>query len=131
MRICQKSATSLESLSTRLNPYDSIVKTQMISFYNFLSEKAKRLYAAAEAIKLPYGGITYIANLFGCDRKTINRGIDELKNPEIIEKDRDRKKGGGRKLSINNIPGINEAFIAVVYNYREIEANSTGLILKK
>ena len=50
MRICQKSATSLESLNTRLNPYDSIVKTQMISFYNFLSEKAKRLYAAPQRL---------------------------------------------------------------------------------
>lgn len=117
MEISQKSATSKEPSNTRLNPYDTLVKTQMTSFYDHLSEKDKRLYAAAEAIKLPYGGIIYIANLFGCDRKTISSGIVELKNPELIEKDRDRKKGGGRKLSINNIPGINEAFIAVVYNY--------------
>ena len=117
MRICQKSATSKEPSNTRLNPYNPSVKAQMVSLYNFLSEKDKRLYAAAEAIKLPYGGIIYIANLFGCDRKTISRGIVELKNPELIEKDRDRKKGGGRKLSINTIPCINEAFLAVVYNY--------------
>jgi DNA-binding GntR family transcriptional regulator len=117
MRICKKSATSKEPSNTRLNPYDPLVKAQMISFYNLLSEKDKRLYAAAEAIKLPYGRIVYIASLFGCDRKTISSGIDELKNPGLIEKDRDRKKGGGRKLSINTIPGINEAFLAVVYNH--------------
>lgn len=117
MKTVQKSATSKEHSNIRLDPYDPLVKAQMISFYNLLSEKDKRLYAAAEAIKLPYGRIVYIANLFGCDRKTISSGIDELKNPELIEKDRDRKKGGGRKLSINTIPGINEAFLAVVYNY--------------
>jgi len=117
MRTCQKSATSKEPSNTGLNPYDPLVKAQMISCYTLLSEKGKRLYAAAEAIKLPHGRIIYIAKLFGCDRKTISRGIGELKNPELIEKDRDRKKGGGRKLSINNIPGINEAFITVVYNY--------------
>jgi hypothetical protein len=117
MKTVQKSATSKEHSNIRLDPYDPLVKAQMISFYNLLSEKDKRLYAAAEAIKLPYGRIVYIANLFGCDRKTISRGIVELKNPELIEKDRDRKKGGGRKLSINTIPGINEAFLAVVYNY--------------
>jgi len=30
--------------------------------------------------RLPHGGITYISELFGCDRKTIGRGIKELKN---------------------------------------------------
>ena len=106
-----------ESTKSRLNPYNPSIEAQMISFYNLLSEKDKRLYAAAEAIKLSFGGITYIAALFGCTRKTIRRGIVELKNLELIETDRVRKRGGGRKLSIENISGINEAFLEVVYNY--------------
>lgn len=117
MKMPQKSVTGTDLPRTKLNPYLSSAEKQMISFYNLLSEKDKRLYAAAEAIKLPYGGITYISTLFGCDRKTIRRGIVELNNPELIETDRERKKGGGRKLSIRNIPNINEAFLAVIYDY--------------
>ena len=114
----QESATDTEELlKTRLNPYLPSTREQMKLLYNRLSEKDKRLYAAAEAIKLPYGGIAYISNLFGCDRKTITRGILELNNPELIETDRERKKGGGRKLSIENIPNINEAFLEVIHDY--------------
>ena len=60
----------------------------MVLFYQLLSEKHKRLYAANEALKLGYGGISYIASVLNCDRKTIYRGISELKNPETIEKDK-------------------------------------------
>lgn len=36
-------------------------------------------YAALEAKKLCYGGITYIAQLFNCARPTIYEGLDEFK----------------------------------------------------
>jgi len=47
-------------------------------FYDNLSEKDKRHYAAVEALKLGHGGITYVSNLFDISVKTIQRGIDEL-----------------------------------------------------
>lgn len=34
--------------------------------------------ATIDALKLSYGGISYIANLFGCSRDTIRVGINEL-----------------------------------------------------
>ena len=69
----------------------------MNAFYKLLSEKHKRLYAANEALKLGFGGITYISNVLHCDRNTIRRGIFELKNPETIEKNNIRAKGGAEK----------------------------------
>ncbi len=78
----EKSVNS-ERKHTRINPYDTLTELHMISFYKSLSEKNKRLYAGAEAIKLPFGGITYISDLFGCDRKTVARGMMELKNPKL------------------------------------------------
>ena len=39
--------------------------------FNRLSEKDKRLYVGAEALKLPYGGISNIAQPFACYRSTI------------------------------------------------------------
>lgn len=59
--------------------YNKITEECMQTFYNNLSEKDKRHYAAIEAEKLGHGGITYISDLFGCSRQTIYDGIEELK----------------------------------------------------
>ena len=45
-------------------PYSPIIELQMVTFYQILSEKDKRLYAANEALKLGYGGILYIVRVF-------------------------------------------------------------------
>lgn len=98
-------------------PYKHKIEVQMAIFYQLLSENHKRLYAANEALKLGYGGISYIATVLNCDRKTIYRGISELNNPETIEKHQVRAKGGGRKKSIDTIPNIDEEFLGVLRDY--------------
>jgi hypothetical protein len=66
----------------------------MKHFYESLSEKDRRRYAAVEAEKIGYGGISYIAELFGCDPKTIQSGIDDIDQlPADPAKGRIRKKG--------------------------------------
>lgn len=82
--------------------------------YDGLSEKDRRAYAGVEAIKLPRGGRTYIANLFGCSRNTVLKGIFELEAPESITQDRIRKKGGGRKKAIDTIENIDDVFLKVI-----------------
>ena len=89
----------------------------MTILYQTLSEKDQRLYAAAEALKLGYGGIMYISSVLKCDRKTIYKGIWELNHPENILKNGIRVKGGGRKQSINSIPDLDEKFLDVIRNY--------------
>ena len=59
-------------------PYSSEIKRMMKLFYDSLNEKDKRHYAAVEAKRLPYGGSTYISDLLGCDRTTLQSGIEEL-----------------------------------------------------
>lgn len=109
-------ASNATGLSVRF-PYSASIEQQMITFYRLLSEKDKRLYAATEAVRLGYGGITYIAGVLNCDRKTIYRGISELENPNEVPKDRIRIKGGGRKRSIDTIPGLSEKFLKVLRDY--------------
>jgi hypothetical protein len=58
--------------------YKTTVELEMRKFYNILSEKDKRRYTAIEAMKLGHGGIAYIFQLLGCDRKTITQGIEDL-----------------------------------------------------
>ena len=67
--------------------------------YSRLSEKDRRQYAALESLKLGRGGITYIGNILGVDRKTIVQGRKELTDdlPDPLPQDRQRRIGGGRK----------------------------------
>lgn len=43
--------------------------------FSMLNERQRRLLATTEAIKLGHGGITYVANLRGGHRRTIQRGL--------------------------------------------------------
>lgn len=60
-------------------PFTADTEKDMKMFYDSLNEKDQRHYAALEAKRLCYGGITYIAELFNCARPTIHNGLDELK----------------------------------------------------
>ncbi len=60
-------------------PYSPTTERWMKMLYNSLNEKDKRHYAAVEAIKLDYGGITYISELLNCARSTIHDAIEEFK----------------------------------------------------
>ncbi|MEG4577725.1 hypothetical protein QUA56_34425 [Microcoleus sp. N3A4] len=88
----------------------------MKKLYNSLSEKDKRRYAAIEAQKLGWGGISYIMQLFGCSRNTIVQGIEDLEKMDetTIDNLRIRKKGGGRKSILSTQIGIDEAFLEVL-----------------
>ncbi len=89
----------------------------MRTVHTTLSEKDRRIYAAIEAERLPRGGISYIASVLGCARKTIRRGMRELKDPRTLPTDRIRQKGGGAKPKIETIPGIDAAFLEIVEHY--------------
>lgn len=74
--------------------YEESIERKMLHLYESLNEKDRRRYAAIEAEKLSHGGTEYIARLFGCDPKTIRRGIAEVtKLPADAAVDRVRKKG--------------------------------------
>ena len=51
--------------------YSNDIENQMQEAFDRLSEKDKRLYAGVESLKFPYGGISYIAQLFSCSRNTL------------------------------------------------------------
>jgi hypothetical protein len=76
-----------------MDPYPEDVAQKMRQFADWLSEKDRRRYAAIEALKLGHGGIDYIAQLFGCDPKTIRQGMQDLEQAEDSAAGRVRKKG--------------------------------------
>lgn len=99
--------------------YDKLIEDEMKKFYNSLSEKDRRRFAGIEAMKLDRGGIVYISEVLGCNRKTVSKGIKELKNlPSNISYQKGiRKPGGGRKNYRHKFPDIDEKFLNVIKNY--------------
>lgn len=78
--------------------YAPEVEARMRALFESLSEKDGRRYAAVEADKLGFGGITYIAEVLGCSRRTIEHGLEELDDlPNDPAGDRIRRPGAGRK----------------------------------
>lgn len=73
--------------------FDKETEGRMREFFESLNEKDRRRYAGLEASKLGHGGITYISEVLGCDRKTVNRGMDEIFAPPEEDPSRIRKKG--------------------------------------
>ena len=65
-------------ITMKIKAYTQEIEAQMFNFYNSLSEKKLRRYAAIEASKLGYGGDTYIRNILHCDDRTIARGKQKL-----------------------------------------------------
>lgn len=78
--------------------FDESIEQQMRNFFQTLSEKDQRRYAAIQARQLGYGGIEYVAGVLGCSTRTISRGMAELEQlPEDPAAGRIRQPGAGRK----------------------------------
>jgi hypothetical protein len=101
----------------KITAYSPRIEAQMRNFYHSLSEKDRRRYAAIEASKLGYGGITYVCSVFQCDEGTVRRGIQEFEMPLSAPATRLRKPGGGRKSVLATTDGLEAAFIEVLRNY--------------
>ncbi len=98
----------------KIEPYTKEIEQQMQIFYKSLSEKDKRRYAAIEATKLGYGGVSYICRVLDCNNHTVTRGQEELQAELCEDTKRIRKPGGGRKSVLATTEGIDEAFLEVI-----------------
>jgi transposase len=87
------------------------------SLLNFaFDERMRRLFVAAEATALGYGGISLVAKATGVSRMTIHEGIKELaeRTPGETATDHIRKKGGGRKKATESHPELKETLQQLV-----------------
>ena len=95
--------------------YSATAEVAARAFYETLSEKDQRRYVAVEARRIGFGGIEYLASVFGCSRKTIERGLAELDDlPNDPAAGRVRRPGGGRKKSGCRTPVGTEPRVAAL-----------------
>ena len=79
-------------------PWDASVEKSVRAFYHTLSAKDRRRFAAVQARQLGYGGVRYVAEIVGCSRRTIERGLAELDAlPHDPAAGQVRRPGAGRK----------------------------------
>lgn len=99
--------------------YEETIEHEMRNFYVSLNERDRRRYAAIEALKLGHGGQVYIAQVLGCDRNTIAKGIRDVQSGLLSsdEASRIRRVGGGRKRAEEADASIEEDFLEVMANY--------------
>jgi len=77
-----------------ITKYSPAVEQAMRFAFAALNERQRRIYAATAALKLGRGSIGYIAELLGCHRRTIERGLHQLRHPDSwLPPNRARKKG--------------------------------------
>jgi hypothetical protein len=77
---------------------------------DLFDERTRRLWAAAEARSLPYGGTSVLASVTGLSRTTILAGIKELRDKPSVrllkQGTRVRRAGGGRKSLKERDPSL-------------------------
>ena len=59
----------------------------------------------------------YIRRLFGCHHATLQQGIRDLQDESIVAEGSIRQSGGGRKSALEQIPGIDAAFLRVLADH--------------
>jgi Rhodopirellula transposase DDE domain len=95
------------------------VRTKYELLCPIMNERMRRQWAASEALSLPRGGVSVVAQATGLSRTTIGAGIRELRTQadlpaEQVYPERVRRPGGGRHPLVSNDPLLIEDLEALV-----------------
>ena len=87
---------------------EAAIKLRYVAVDPVLDERARRRFAAAEALAAGRGGVTAVARVTGMARSTIDRGLAELRGETLTgaAPDRIRREGGGRKALVVTDPTL-------------------------
>ena len=92
---------------------DKVIKVRIESILPLLDERQKRIYLAAEAKSIGWGGVTKISKLTSVSRKTISNKDTNLSIGRS-NGNRVRKAGGGRKRQTEHYPELLKTIESIV-----------------
>jgi len=81
------------------------IRKKLHVLWPHLTERSRRMLAAAEATQLGYGGVSLVSRACGLSRVTITKGLSELAAPPLSE-ERIRRPGGGRRSLTDHDPKL-------------------------
>jgi Rhodopirellula transposase DDE domain len=85
------------------------LRVKYIELLDDLDERGRRRWAAVEARAWGWGGVTAVAAATGLSDRTIRTGLADLDDPDPLDADRQRKRGGGRKPHATTQPHLRAA----------------------
>lgn len=111
MRKRRKSSRKSRSRAAERAVAEAKVAERYGALKNDLTERARRLFAASEAIAWGHGGIAAVARATGKARSSIGMGIKEVRAIEDcsalpMDPTRSRRPGGGRKKATEKDPTL-------------------------
>ena len=78
-----------------------MIKQRYALISPFLDERQRRLYLAAEAKVIGYGGVSTVSRMTGVSRNAISAGYEDFDQvKEKLSNGRIRREGGGRKRTV-------------------------------
>jgi len=92
----------------------NIVRRKFEALEGCLTEKGRRLWAAAEATSYGRGGINLVCRATGISNATVQNGVKELKDPTLSTSKRVRHIGGGRKKASSTNRGLRKTLKTLV-----------------
>jgi hypothetical protein len=94
---------------------EAAVRLRFAQVASILDERRRRLWAAAEAKAVGYGGVSLVARVTGLTRPTIHAGLKELASGIVpLPEGRVRRAGAGRKPLTDTQPELLAALDALV-----------------
>jgi hypothetical protein len=90
------------------------IRQRYSSLKGTLDERARRLWAAAEARSAGRGGFNAVIRATGMSPRTLAKGVKELDSGEALPPGRVRRPGGGRKRARALDPGLTQALERLV-----------------
>lgn len=79
---------------------ESQIREKYLTLKDYLDERTMRIWAATEIKQIGKFGKTIVKRATGMDYKTLNKGLQESEQSALLNSDRIRRKGGGRKKTL-------------------------------
>ena len=86
--------------------YEQLISKRYNLLKSSLDERSRRLYLAAEAISLGWGGVSTVSRATNTSPNTIVKGCNELDSEKTLPDNKMRAPGGGRKKCIDKDPTL-------------------------
>jgi transposase len=93
---------------------EALIRARFEATAAHLDERRRRLFVAAEALHIGYGGIAAVARATGVAVSTIGRGLKDLAAAPEIAVSRVRRDGGGRKSLTEKDPTLMKDLLDLV-----------------
>ncbi|MBY0230866.1 MAG: ISAzo13 family transposase [Gemmataceae bacterium] len=93
---------------------EASVRQRFFDLADTFDERQRRLWAAAEAKALGYGGVSLVSRITGVSRRAIHSALGELESADAPPPGKVRRPGGGRKPVVRVQAGLPAALEALV-----------------